>query len=73
MLILKLHQIKNHIYMKSYLLYFALFFIILCFSFRGNENEFYWAWRNLHWVPAVLVGMSLVCVALHVYYKKKKL
>lgn len=56
--------------MKRYLLYFALFFIILCFSIRGNEHEVYWAWRNLHWIPVMLVCMALVCVAFHIYYKK---
>lgn len=57
--------------MKSNLLYFALFFIIFCFSFEGNEHEVNWVWTNVPWVPMVLVGMAFVCVVLHVYLKKR--
>ena len=68
----KLYLIKNYIQMKSKLSYLALFFIIPCFAFYGNEHEANWLWTNLTWVPVVLVFISLVCVALHIYLKKKQ-
>lgn len=56
--------------MKSNLLYFAMFFIILCIPFRGNEHEVSWLWADLPWVPLTLVFMSLVCIALYIYKRR---
>ena len=49
--------------MKSYLLYFAMFLLILCLPFRGNEHEVRWIWANYTWVPLILIGASLMCIA----------
>ena len=56
--------------MKSNLLYFAMFFIILCIPFKGNENEVSWLWADLLWVPLSLVSMSLVCIAIYIYKRR---
>lgn len=56
--------------MKSNLLYFAMFLIILCIPFSGNENEARWLWADLPWVPLTLIITSLMSVALYVYKRR---
>jgi len=57
-------------YMKNYLLYFAMFLLILCIPFGGNENEIRWLWAELIWVPLILIFTSLMCIARYLYIKE---
>ena len=57
--------------MKSYLLYFAMFLIILCLPFSGNENQVSWLWTNLLWVPLTLMFISLMCIGVYLYKEEK--
>ena len=56
--------------MKSNLLYFAMFLMILCIPFRGNENEFSWLWADTPWIPLVFLIAALMFIALYVYKKR---
>ena len=56
--------------MKNNLLYFAMFLIILCIPFIGNENEVRWLWEDLSWIPLTLILASLISLALYVYKKE---
>lgn len=56
--------------MKSNLLYIAMFLMVLCLPFRGNENEVRWLWADLPVIPLVLMLNSLVCIAIYLYQKR---
>ena len=56
--------------MKSNLLYIAMFLLILCVPFRGNENEISWLWADMLWIPFTLVSISLFCIALYIYKRR---
>jgi hypothetical protein len=58
--------------MKSYLLYFAMFFLILCVPFRGNEDSVHWLWSDITWVPNSLIFISLMCIGFYVYKQRNK-
>lgn len=53
--------------MKNYLLYIAMFLLIMCLPFRGNGNEVRWLWIDIPWVPMTLVFTSLMCIAFYLY------
>jgi hypothetical protein len=55
--------------MKSYLLYIAMFLLILCLPFSGNGNEVQWLWADLPWVPLTFVFISLMCIGFYLYKK----
>ncbi len=57
--------------MKSYLLYTAMFLLILCLPFSGKENEVRWLWIDLTWVPLIFVSTSLICIGLYLYRKER--
>lgn len=57
--------------MKSNLLYFAMFLIILCIPFSGNKNEVRWLWENHLEIPLTLIIMSLMCIGFYLYKKEK--
>ncbi len=58
--------------MKSNLLYFVMFLLILCIPFRGNEKEIHWLWEDITWVPTSLIFISLMLIGFYLYKKKKK-
>ena len=56
--------------MKSNLLYFAMFLLILCLPFSGNENEVQWLWADLTWIPLTLIFLSLACIGIYLYKRR---
>ncbi len=56
--------------MKNNLLYIAMFLMMLCLLFRGNENEVRWIWADMFWIPLVFIFSSLVCVGLYLFKKE---
>lgn len=57
--------------MKNNLLYLAMFLLILCIPFRGNEEEVRWLWADLTWIPQTLISISLMCIGLYLYTVKR--
>lgn len=57
--------------MKNNLLYIAMFLMILCLPFRGNENEVRWLWADMLWIPLVFIFSSLMCVGLYLFKKER--
>jgi hypothetical protein len=57
--------------MKAYLLYIAMFLIVLCLPIRGNENEIRWLWEDSSWVPISLLFMSLICIGVYLFKIEK--
>lgn len=57
--------------MKSYLLYIAMFMIILCLPLRGNENGIRWLWTDILWAPMTLLFISLMCIGFYLYKKER--
>lgn len=55
--------------MKNYLLYFAMFLIVLCLPIRGSETEVRWLWAEQTWIPFLLLIASLMCVAVYLFKK----
>lgn len=53
--------------MKNSLLYFAMFLLILCLPFRGNEEEVRWLWTDITWIPQTLIFISLMCIGFYLY------
>jgi len=53
--------------MKNYLLYIAIFLILVCLSFTGNTNEVRWLWEDSPWVPITLMFISLMCIGFYLY------
>jgi hypothetical protein len=53
--------------MKNYLLYIAMFLMVLCLPIRGNENEVQWMWADLPWIPVTLMFISLMCIGVYLY------
>lgn len=56
--------------MKSNLLYFAMFLLILCVAFRGNDEGIRWVWADLNRIPLALIFISLMCIGFYLYEKK---
>jgi len=57
--------------MKSNLLYLAMFLLILCVPFRGNEEGIHWLWADTLWIPAFLILVSLMCIGFYLYKKER--
>lgn len=57
--------------MKSYSLYFAMFLLVLCIPFRGDENEVRWLWADMTWVPTSLIFISLMCIGFYLFKKER--
>jgi len=57
--------------MKNNLLYFAMFLLILCLPFRGNGEEVRWLWQDITWIPQTLIFISLMCIGLYLYNRKR--
>ena len=57
--------------MKSKLLYFAMFLLVLCLPFRGKEEGVHWLWTDIIWIPISLIFTSLVCIGYYLYKKEK--
>lgn len=53
--------------MKNNLLYFAMFLLILCLPFRGNEEEVRWLWTDNTWIPITLIFISLMFIGFYLY------
>gem|GEM_PF-6123216 len=71
---MKLQQLilnQNYINMKSYLLYIAMFLIVLCLPFYGNENEIRWLWADLPWIPLIMIYISLMCIGFYLYKEER--
>ncbi len=57
--------------MKNYVLYIAMFLIILCLPIRGNKNEVRWLWADLQAVPLTLLLISLFCMGFYLYNRER--
>lgn len=57
--------------MKSNLLYFAMFLLILCLPFTGNEEGVRWLWAGITWIPTSLTFFSLMCIGFYLYKKER--
>lgn len=53
--------------MKSNLLYFAMFLLVLCLPLRGNEQGVHWLWGDIVWVPITLIFTALVCIGFYLF------
>ncbi|CAN0589395.1 unnamed protein product [Ectocarpus sp. 12 AP-2014] len=53
--------------MKNHLLYFAMFLLVLCLPFRGNEGGVRWLWADITWIPASLIFISLIWIGFYLY------
>ncbi len=58
--------------MKNKFLYFAMFLLILCVPFRGNEEGLRWLWAETTWIPTTLIFISLFCVGFNLYEQRGK-
>ena len=58
--------------MKRYLLYIAMFFIVLCLPIRGNEEAIHWLWEGYLWVPFVFLLISLGCIGMYLSMENRK-
>jgi len=58
--------------MKNYILYFAMFLLILCLPFRGNEEGVRWLWADMTLIPLTLMFISLICIGFYLYVKEEK-
>lgn len=56
--------------MKNKFLYFAMFLLILCLPFRGNEEGVRWLWAETTWIPMALIFISLMCIGLYLYEQR---
>jgi len=57
--------------MKSNLLYFAMFLLILCVPFRGNEEGVRWLWADITWIPVTLIFIALMCIGFYLYNNER--
>ena len=53
--------------MKNNLLYFAMFLLILCLPFRGNQEGVRWLWADITWIPITSIFISLMCIGFYLY------
>ena len=53
--------------MKNYLLYVAMFFLVLCLPIFSSENGVQWFWAELVWIPLSLISVSLLCIGYYLY------
>ncbi|PJB11185.1 MAG: hypothetical protein CO119_12125 [Flavobacteriales bacterium CG_4_9_14_3_um_filter_40_17] len=59
-------------FMKNKLLYFAMFLLILCLPFRGNEEGVRWLWADITLIPLTLMFISLMCIGFYLYEQRRK-
>ncbi len=57
--------------MKSNLLYFAMFLLVLCLPFRGNEEGVRWLWTDVIWIPSSLIFTSLISIGFYLFKKER--
>lgn len=57
--------------MKSNLLYLAMFLLILCVPFRGDEEGVQWLWADITWIPMSLIFISLMLIGVYLYKKER--
>lgn len=57
--------------MKNKFLYFAMFLLILCLPFRGNEEGVRWLWADITLIPLTLMFISLMCIGLYLYEQRR--
>jgi len=57
--------------MKSNLLYFAMFLLVLCLPFRGTEEGVRWFWADITWIPITLMFISLTCIGFYLFKTKR--
>jgi hypothetical protein len=57
--------------MKNYLLYIAMFLLILCLPLSGSGNEVRWLWEDLFWIPLTLIAISLMCTGFYLYKEER--
>ncbi len=57
--------------MKSNLLYFAMFLLLLCLPFRGNEEGVRWLWGDIIGIPTSLIFTSLICIGIYLFKKER--
>ena len=67
----KLHVMKQRNQI-IYTLYFALFLLVLCLPFRGNENGVHWLWADITLIPLTLISISLASIGFYIYKKTKQ-
>ena len=60
-------------FMKNYLLYFAMFLLILCLPFSGNEKGVRWLWADSTLLPLTLIFISLMGIGIYLYEKERKI
>lgn len=58
--------------MKNMFLYFAMFLLILCVPFRGNEKGVRWLWAETTSIPATLVFISSLFIGFYLYEQRRK-
>jgi hypothetical protein len=58
-------------FMKNKFLYFAMFLLILCLPFRGNEEGVRWLWADITLIPLTLMFISLMCIGLYLYEQRR--
>ena len=58
--------------MKNKFLYFAMFLLILCLPFRGNEEGVRWLWADITLIPLTLIFISLMCIGFYLYEQRRK-
>ena len=57
--------------MKNYLLYSAMFLLVLCLPFSGNEKEVRWLWEDLQWPPIVMMFMALLFIGIYLFRQER--
>ena len=58
--------------MNNKFLYFAMFLLILCLPFRGNEEGIRWLWAETTWIPTSLIFISLICIGYYLYEQRRQ-
>jgi len=58
-------------FMKNKLLYFAMFLLIICLLFRGNEEGVRWLWADITLIPLTLMFISLMCIGFYLYEQRR--
>ena len=59
-------------FMKNKFLYFAMFLLILCLPFMGNEEGVRWLWADITLIPLTLMFISLMCIGFYLYEQRRK-
>ena len=58
--------------MKNYLLYFAMFLLILTLPLMGGDEGVQWLWADNTFIPLILTFISLLCIGFYLYEAEKK-